>query len=179
MAETDISHIVQRFKNGERAAFTELVRIYQDRIYNLCAYMLNDIDEARDASQDTFIKAYKNLDRFKPKASFYTWLYRVAVNTCLDYRKRSYPEPLQQGSTIEDVPSSAASPEELYQSKEIASALQSALQRIPEKYRAAIVLKEIEGLSYEEIADTLQVSIGTVKSRIWRARYELRRLIKS
>jgi RNA polymerase sigma-70 factor, ECF subfamily len=177
MAETDISQIVQRFKDGERAVFTELVRIYQDRIYNLCAYMLNDSDEARDASQDAFIKAYKNLDRFKPDASFYTWLYRIAVNTCLDYGKRSYPKPLEKASALEDIPTPAASPEELYQSKEIASALQSALQRIPEKYRAAIVLKEIEGLSYEEIADTLQISVGTVKSRIWRARDELRRLI--
>lgn len=100
------------------------------------------------------------------------------MNTCLDYNKKSRPEPLELGSAFEDLPSSAPSPEELYESKEIARTLQAALQQIPEKHRAAIILKEIEGLSYEEIAETLQVVIGTVKSRISRARDELRVLLK-
>ncbi len=170
--------IVRRFKNGDLSVFNDLVHRYQDKIYNLCCYMLGDTVAAQDAAQDVFIKAYKNLDHFRPDASVYTWLYRIAVNTCLDYNKKSRPEPLELGSAFEDLPSSASSPEELYESKEIARTLQAALQQIPEKHRAAIILKEIEGLSYEEIAETLQVVIGTVKSRISRARDELRVLLK-
>ena len=178
MMDRNVLDIIERFKSGDQSAFTDLVQMYQDRIYNLCLYMLKDSGNARDAAQDAFVKAYKNLGNFMPKAAFYTWLYRIAVNTCLDYCKRSYPKPLEWESNLEEIPSAAASPEEVYEGKEVALALQSALARIPEKYRAAIVLKEIEGLSYEEIAETLHVAIGTVKSRISRARDELRRLMK-
>ena len=178
MAFADDGDLITRFKDGDLSAFEELVRKYQDRIYNLCRYMIQDAHDAQDAAQDVFLKAYENLKAFKPDASLYTWLYRIAVNTCLDYKKKSRPEQAEDESVIDDLASTEPSPEQRYQSKEIGQAIQAALQKLPEQLRAAIVLKEIEELSYEEIAEALDTSSGTVKSRISRAREELRRLLR-
>jgi RNA polymerase sigma-70 factor, ECF subfamily len=178
MAFADDGDLIARFKGGDLSGFEELVRKYQDRVYNLCRYMIQDTHDAQDAAQDTFLKAYQNLKAFKPDASLYTWLYRIAVNTSLDYKKKSRPEQAEDESVIDGLASTDASPEQRYQSKEIGQSIQLALQKLPEQLRAAIVLKEIEGLSYEEIADVLHKSIGTVKSRISRAREELRRLLQ-
>jgi RNA polymerase sigma-70 factor (ECF subfamily) len=167
--------LIERLQRGDRGAFEELVQKYQDRIYSLCRYTLKDAQDAQDAAQDVFIKAYKKLADFRPDTSFlYAWLYRIAVNTCLDYNKRSYPKPLEDDTFVENVASPDPSPEHLYQSKETGRFIHAALTKIPEKLRAAIVLKEIEALSYQEIAEILDTSIGTVKSRISRAREELR-----
>ena len=170
--------LVTRFKDGDHSAFEQLVLKYQDRIYNLCRYMLQDAEDARDAAQDTFLKAYAALKTFAPHASLYTWLYRITVNTCLDYGKKSRPEPFEDDSAIDNLPSTQPSPERLYQSKETACLIEGAIRKLNHKLRAAIVLKEIQGLSYEEIADALGTSVGTVKSRISRAREELRRLLQ-
>ena len=174
----DDRDLVTRSKGGDHAAFEQLVLKYQDRIFNLCRYMLHDQDDARDAAQDAFLKAYRGLKNYMPDSSFYTWLYRIAANTCLDYRKKSRPEPLGGESAYEELPSREPSPERLYQSKETGRAIEAVLRMLPKKLRAVIVLKEIEGLSYEETAEALQVSVGTVKSRISRAREELRRLLQ-
>ena len=151
---------------------------YKERVYNLCRYIINDTHDAQDAAQDVFIKAYRGLKAYNSDAGFYTWLYRIAVNTCLDYNKRSRPEALEE-SFVETVPSPNPSPERLLQSKETGRLIRSALRKLPEKLKTAIVLKEIEELSYEEIAEVLTTSVGTVKSRISRARVELRRLLKN
>jgi RNA polymerase sigma-70 factor (ECF subfamily) len=169
----DINLII-RFKDGDLSAFEELVRKNEDRIYNLCRYMLHDISDAQDAAQDTFIKAYKGLRDFRPDASFSTWLYRIAVNTCLDHQKKSRHDPLSGGVLSEELLSFDPSPEDQYQSKKTTEAIRTALQKLPEKLRSAIVLREIEELTYEEIALVLDTSVGTVKSRISRAREELR-----
>ena len=169
---------IKRFKRGEPSAFEEIVRRHQDRIYNLCRYMLQDSRDAQDAAQDAFVKAYTSLKGFKPDASLYTWLYRIAVNTCLDYKRKSRPEQAEDESVIDDLASTEPSPEQRYQSKEIGQSIQLALQKLPESLRTAIVLKEIEELSYEEIAAVLDTSLGTVKSRISRAREDLRRLLQ-
>ncbi len=178
MAFADDGELIARFKGGDLSGFEELVRKYQDRVYNLCRYMIQDPHDAQDAAQDAFLKAYQNLKAFKPDASLYTWLYRIAVNTCLDCKKKSRPEQAEDESVIDDLASTELSPEQRYQSKEIGQAIQAALQKLPEHLRAAIVLKEIEELSYEEIAAVLDTSLGTVKSRISRAREELRRLLQ-
>jgi len=175
--------IIDRFKKGDEAAFEELILKYQDRIYNLCRHMLGNTHNAEDAAQDTFVKAYRNLKNFKPESSLYTWLYRIAVNTCLDYKKRPFFESLfrksDKGDEFVSEPSSHwPSPERLYESKQIGLALHRSIRKLSPKLRTAIILKEIEGLSYEEIADILEVSIGTVKSRISRAREELKVLLK-
>ncbi len=170
--------LITRFKQGEISAFEELVRRYQDRVYNLCRYMVVDEDDARDAAQDTFIKACKGLKSYRPEAGFYTWLYRIAVNTCLDCKKQRRIRPAEDEAMIENVLSSDPSPEQLCESKETGRLIQAALAGLQEKLRTAIVLRELEELSYEEIADVLDVSVGTVKSRISRAREELRRLLR-
>ena len=178
-AFADDIDLIKRIEDGSRPAFEELVRKYQDKIYNLCCYMLHDPDTARDAAQETFLKAYSRLKDFRGECAFYSWLYRIAVNTCLDEKRKSHEvtDSMETTPAVEDIPSSGPSAERLYQSKETGRAIQAALQKLPEALRAAIVLKEMEGLSYEEIGDTLAISVGTVKSRISRAREELRRLL--
>ena len=171
---TEDINLIIRFKGGDLSAFEEFVRKNEDRIYNLCRYMLHDTQDAQDAAQDTFIKAYKGLQGFHPEASLSTWLYRIAVNTCLDHQKKSRHGPLSVEALSEDLLSSDPSPEDKYQSKKATEAIHTALQKLPEKLRSAIVLREIEELTYEEIALVLETSVGTVKSRISRAREELR-----
>jgi RNA polymerase sigma-70 factor, ECF subfamily len=175
--------LLDRFKNGDHAAFEELVLQYQDRIYNLCCHMLGNTHDAQDAAQDTFIKAYRNLAKFVPEASLYTWLYRIATNTCLDYKKTPFFESLLKTSDegdeyLAEQISHEPSPERLYESKQTGYALQKSLKLLSPKLRAIIILKEIEGLPYEKIAEVLDISIGTVKSRISRAREELRELME-
>ena len=175
----DDRHLIEQFNRDPKPAFKRIVEKYQDRIFNLCVYMLQHKEDAQDAAQDVFLKAFRSLGSFKREASLYTWLYRIGVNTCLDYKKKSRPELLEDDSFVDELPSAEPSPEQLYQSKEIGQAIQSALQKLPDSLRATIVLKEMEELSYEEIAETLQISIGTVKSRISRAREELRGLLQN
>ena len=145
--------------------------------------MLGNAHDAEDAAQDVFLKAFQALSKFQPEASLYTWLYRIAANTCIDYKRKPIWESLfgnsEEGERlVHDRASNEPSPEKLYQSKQINFALQESLGRLSPKLRAIIILKEIEELSYEEIADTLEISIGTVKSRISRAREELQKLLK-
>jgi RNA polymerase sigma-70 factor, ECF subfamily len=158
--------------------FEKFVRKNEDRIFNLCLYMLGNPQDAQDAAQDTFIKAYKGIKDFRPEASLYTWVYRIAVNTCLDHKKKSRHDPLKGEALSEQLETREPSPESRYHSKQNSEVLQTALQRLPEKLKSAIVLKEIEGLSYEEIALVLDIPIGTVKSRISRAREELKLILQ-
>jgi len=177
--------LIERFRAGDAAAFEELVRAYQDRIYNLCRYMLENDHDAEDAAQDVFIKAFRALHRFQPGAALYTWLYRIAVNTCLDRKRKPFFLSLfkaggkdDEGGIEYDIPSDSPSPEKLLESSRISQAIHDALRRISPKLRTVIVLKELEGLSYGEIAEVLDISEGTVKSRISRAREELRQLLE-
>jgi RNA polymerase sigma-70 factor (ECF subfamily) len=172
------SDLIERFKKGDLSAFEAIVLRYQDRIYNLCRYMLQDTQNAQDAAQDVFLKAYGALKDFRPGSSLYTWIYRIAVTTCLDYRRKFRREVLRGEPLTEDLPSDEPLPEQLYEAREIPDSIQQALQKLPEKLRAAIVLREIEELSYAEIAEVLHTSVGTVKSRISRAREQLRHLLK-
>jgi RNA polymerase sigma-70 factor (ECF subfamily) len=172
------SDLVKRFKNGDLSAFEEIIRKYQNRIYNLCRYMLQDPEDAQDAAQDVFLKSYRGLKSFRPNSLLYTWIYRIAVTTCLDYRRKSRRKAFRNEPLPEDLASGEHSPHQLYESRKITESVQMALQKLPEKLRAAIVLREIEELSYEEIAEVLHTSVGTVKSRISRAREQLRHLLK-
>jgi RNA polymerase sigma-70 factor (ECF subfamily) len=174
---------IKKNTNGDPTAFEDIVLAYQDKIYNLCRYMLGNAHDAEDAAQDAFLKAYQALPKFRPEASLYTWLYRIATNTCIDYKRKPVFESLfgasEEGERlIHDRASDAPSPERLYQSKQINQALQEGLAKLSPKLRAVIVLLEIEGLSYEEIAETLDISLGTVKSRVARAREDLKKSMK-
>ncbi len=183
MKKIDDTVILKRFKDGDSSAFQEIVLAYKNSIYSLCTYMTGDPVNAEDIAQDVFLKAYQNLKTFKPKASIYTWLYRIAVNTCIDYKRKVSFESMfrhQQHNEgiIENEPSRDPSPESLYGSRQTVTALKKALGKLSQKLKAVIIMKEVEGLSYEEIADTLDISIGTVKSRISRAREELKAIMK-
>ena len=176
----DIRHI-ENFKKGDPLAFGALVQKYQDRIYTLCRYMLESQDDAEDAAQDTFVKAFQGLKGFTPACSFYTWLYRIAINTCLDHKRKFSLRSLLFSAGAEDhldaFPSHDPSPETAYATQQSMLALQAALSRLSKKLRVVIVLKELEGFSYEEIAEVLDLSVGTVKSRLSRAREELKKII--
>ena len=150
------SWLVSRFKQGDAFAFDEIVLRYQDRIYNVCRGMLGNSHDAEDAAQEVFLKAFQSLGRFKPDAALYTWLYRIAVNTCLNFKKSPFSRLLKRlfddEEGLKELPSKSPSPEQTYESKQIGARLYAALGEIPYKLRIAIVLKELEGLSYEEIA---------------------------
>ncbi len=177
---TDDLAVITRFKNGEKQAFEEIVLKYQRRIFNLCMHMLANKQDAEDAAQEVFLKAYQALPRFRPDASLYTWLYRIAVNTCIDRKKIPILESLfgrsKEGEEVllHDRASEDPSPEALYESRQIDRAFHAGLRTLSPKLRAIIILKEIEELSYEEIAEALEISMGTVKSRIARAREVLK-----
>jgi RNA polymerase sigma-70 factor (ECF subfamily) len=175
--------LISSFKSGGKSAFETIIFNYQDRIYNLCRHMLGNAQDAEDAAQDTFLKAYQSLNDFKPNASLYTWLYRIAVNTCIDYRRRPFLESIFRRSDtgeekVIEYASTSPSPEREYESKQMGHALKKGLAQLSRKLRTVIILKEVEGLSYEEIADVVDISTGTVKSRISRAREELKKLMK-
>jgi len=140
--------------------------------------MLQDPQDAQDAAQDSFLKAYRGLSRFSPESSLYTWLYRIAVNTCLDYRRKSRRMRLKSEPLTEGLPSYEQSPHQLFESRQATESIQAALQKLPEKLRAAILLREMEGLTYAEMAEVLQTSVGTIRSRISRARAQLRHLLR-
>lgn len=175
--------LIARCQQGESALFEQLVLRHQDRIYNLCRRMLSQAQDAEDAAQDTFLKAYRNLGRFTPDTSFTTWLYRIAINTCLDRRKKPIWHSLFK-KTAEGEEFMLAelahgfTPERLYEAKQTGELVQACLAGLPVKLKAALVLKELEGCSYEEIAEALDVSLGTVKSRISRAREEMRQMMR-
>jgi RNA polymerase sigma-70 factor, ECF subfamily len=177
--EFDDIELISRFKKGERSAFDQLVLKYQDRIYTLCRYILGKPQDAEDAAQDTFVKAFQNLKRFTPTSSFYTWLYRIAVNTCLDHKRKASLRSIFFTAHAEEylvtIPSDNPSPETMYEGKQSMDALMAALSNLSKKLRVVIVLKDIDGLSYEEIAGILNLSVGTVKSRIFRARESLKK----
>jgi RNA polymerase sigma-70 factor, ECF subfamily len=173
----DETHLIGRFKDGDSSAFERIVLKYQDRIYNLCYYLLGNPHDAEDAAQEVFIKGFRKLKDFRPESSLYTWLYRIGVNTCLDHKRKLRSGPLNNDFLAENLPSTDPSPEGRYQSKLIGRAIQSALNQLSKNSRTIIVLKEIEGLSYEEISEVMDISVGTVKSRLSRTREELRSLL--
>jgi RNA polymerase sigma-70 factor, ECF subfamily len=174
--------LVERAKRGEVSAFEMLVVKYQRRIERLIARMVRDGDLVQDIAQETFIRAYRALPQFRGDSAFYTWLYRIAVNTAkkaLVDKKRDpvvlesalvSTEDGEEPSRAENELSDGETPEAMLASKEIAATVNAAIDALSEDLRQAIVLREIEGLSYEEIADVMNCPIGTVRSRIFRAR---------
>jgi RNA polymerase sigma-70 factor (ECF subfamily) len=160
--------LVQRYLTGDVEAFDELMRAHEDRVFGLCLRMLQDRDAALDATQDTFLTVFRKADRYRAEAAFSTWLYRVAMNTCYDHlrrRKRKKTEPLPDSHDPPDRASDSA-----LHAAELRPDLHKALLGLPDDFRSAVVLVDMEGLSLEQAADTLEVPIGTVKSRLFRAR---------
>ncbi|MEO5672090.1 MAG: RNA polymerase sigma factor RpoE [Ramlibacter sp.] len=188
-ADTDLM-LVERTVAGDQRAFELLVMKYQRRIERLIGRMVRDTDLVEDIAQETFIRAYRALAQFRGEAQFYTWLYRIAVNTAKKALGDLKRDPLvsenalrggdeeDETSAVENELTTAETPETVLAAKEIATAVNSAMEALPEDLRQAVTLREIEGLSYEEIAEVMNCPIGTVRSRIFRARESISAKIK-
>jgi RNA polymerase sigma-70 factor (ECF subfamily) len=178
MAIADEGQLVRRSQKGDLDAFNALVEAYQRQVYNLCLRML-DAAAAEDAAQEAFITAYRRLDSFRG-GSFRAWLLRIAANTCCDElrRRRSRPaaslEAALEARSPSDISSHLSGPEEEALRRELGRHLQQGLAVLPTEQRLAIILRDIHGLSYEELTEALGCSLGTVKSRIARARGRMR-----
>ena len=173
--------LVESAVAGDQKAFELLVIKYQRRIQRLIGRMVRDVDLVEDIAQETFIRAYRALAQFRGEAQFYTWLYRIAINTAkkalMDLKRNptvsenAYKsDDDDETSSVENELTSAETPDAVLASKEIAEIINAAMEALPEELRVAITLREIEGLSYEEIAEVMSCPIGTVRSRIFRAR---------
>jgi RNA polymerase sigma-70 factor (ECF subfamily) len=166
---------------GRTECFAELVRRYQDRLYNAVFRMLGSAEDAQDVVQEAFVNAYQALGSFKGEARFFTWLYRIAMNQAISWkRKRRVTARLELRHEENSQPldqSVGSQPAEALERAEEEEQLQRALARLSMEHRVVLVLKEIEGLKYEEIAEALRVPIGTVRSRLHRARVELREVL--
>lgn len=170
--------LVERVQRGDKKAFDTLVLKYQHKIVKLISRYVRDPDEVFDVAQESFIKAYRALANFRGESAFYTWLYRIAINTAKNHlvsQGRRPPEADIDVADAEQLDGAYAlkeigSPERMALKDEIGRAVQDAIEQLPEDLRTAIVLRELEGLSYEEIAEAMSCPIGTVRSRIFRAR---------
>ena len=174
--------ILELYREGGREeAFRLLVRSYQERLYWHIRRMVLDADDADDCLQNTFLKAWRSLENFRGDAQLYTWLYRIATNVCLDFLRSRSRKPTVSLSVEDDegeetqldVADESQSPELLLERSLTRDAVQRGLQALAPDYRQILLLREIQGLSYEEIADVLRIEVGTVKSRIFRARKRL------
>lgn len=179
-SERDIdAALVERVKQGDKKAFDLLVLKYQRKIVRLLSRMIRDQNEIEDVAQEAFIKAYKALDQFRGDSAFYTWLYRIAINTARNWIAQNSRRPSapnvnhhDEDETFNELDNLTDShnPESELVSREMATSVNSTIDALPEELRRAIVLREIEGMSYEDIALAMDCPIGTVRSRIFRAR---------
>lgn len=178
--------LVESARKGDRQAFGRLVERYQRRVYALAFGIVRQREDAWDVAQEAFVKAYRNLDRFEGTAAFYTWLYRITYNLAIDAlrekARRESPcldEPRKVEEALEkDGQAQATGPGEVAERRELAAVIETAMSRLSDKHRAIIVLREIEGLSYEEMAEVLGISKGTVMSRLFHARQNLQALLQ-
>ncbi len=189
MATDDLT-LVKRVRSGDQRAFKLLVERYQRKVYAVALGMLKDKEAAMDVSQEAFVKVYKYLDHFKGDSSFYTWLYRITANICIDHlRKRagSGGEHVEFDETVTSDMSEArigalgsrlgTNPQKSALRRELAEKIQEALAQVPEKHRAILLLREIEGMSYEDLARTLDIPKGTVMSRLFHARAKVQKIL--
>jgi len=179
MGERNIDQtLVARVQQGDKSAFDILVLKYQSKIIQLVNRYVHDPDEAMDVAQEAFVKAYRAIGRFRGDSAFYTWIYRIAINTAKNYLVASGRRPPAGDIDAQDAEQyegatglrEYATPERMLLKDEIEKTVASAIEELPDDLKTAITLRELEGLSYEEIAQTMECPIGTVRSRIFRAR---------
>ena len=172
------AQLVRRVQKGEKGAFDLLVLKYQHKIVNLVMRYVRDPDQALDITQEAFLKAYRALPRFRGDSAFYTWMYRIAVNTAKNYLAAQRRRPMDVELDLQDPEQfdlhaklrETDTPEGVTLSVELHETVERAIGALPEDLRTAIILRELEGMSYEEIAQTMECPVGTVRSRIFRAR---------
>jgi len=172
--------LVERHRHGDPAAFEEIFIRYQRMVFNVALRMSGSQDEAADLSQDVFLRIYRHVGRFKGRSSLKTWIYRVAINCCRSRNARWRPstQPLPEAEVLSQLQERRLTPERAALRSDAGRQIGRALRRLPSPYREAVVLRDIEGLSYLDIADVLKVRIGTVRSRIARGRERLRRIVE-
>lgn len=181
MTKDEELQIIRRARSGDTRAFETLVLENQKNVYNLALKMLGSEEDAKDAAQEAFLRAYRSLDSFHGDSRFSVWLYRTASNVCIDFlrRKKRRAEISMTVSNEEDgdseleIPDERFSPEAMLEKAERIRALREGLQKLPEEYRRILTLREIGGMSYEELAQVLELELGTVKSKLFRARKKL------
>jgi RNA polymerase sigma-70 factor, ECF subfamily len=178
--------LVQRTQDGDQDAYRVLVERYQGRIFAVAYGILHNREDAREVTQEAFIKAFRNLSGFRRDASFYTWLYRIAINLGIDFRRKAYRNRetgnLDEGRLGPDVvspitPRPVGNPGQTLERKELREKIRSAIDQLPDDQKTVIILREVEGLSYKEIADTMNCAEGTVMSRLFYARKKLQVLL--
>jgi RNA polymerase sigma-70 factor (ECF subfamily) len=187
---SSVEALVARAKQRDYAAFEQLIRLYKDRIYNYVSRMLHDPTEAEDIAQETFIRAFQSLPHFRGVSSFQTWLYRIAGNLAIDAARRrkrrdsqsvSLDEPLnaQDGEVVRDVPDPRHGPAGMAEVNQLQGEVLKAIAELSPKLRPVIVLYDLQGLSYQDIAEVLGCPLGTVKSRLFNARAQLKEKLES
>ena len=182
-----IKERIQQVRDGDQRAFEDIVEFYKDKVFQLCYRMLGDRYEAEDVAQEAFLRAYVNIHTFQMNRKFSTWLYRIATNLCIDRIRKEKPDFYLDAAVAgtegldmySQIPSAEKLPEEELENLELKERVQLEIQKLPEKYRAAIVLKYVDELSLKEISEILHLPIGTVKTRIHRGRDALRKSMQS
>lgn len=176
------SDLVRRAQEGDRDAFRELVQKYQRKVYSISYGMLKNNDDALDVSQEVFVKVFRYLEKFNHQSSFYTWLYRITVNMCIDHIRKNkrvrnveYDDRISHSGDVEGdehiLPSTLGlNPDKVYGRKELREKMLEALDTLSEKHRVILIMREVDGMSYEEMAEALDISKGTVMSRLFHAR---------
>ncbi len=181
------SELIKRAKEGKDEFFEMLISRYEKKIYNLAYRFLNNEQDAIEVLQETLIRAYRFIKKFQERSSFYTWLYRIAMNVALRKLKRRSKEEkvISLDQTVpgyedipQEIPDETQNPELIYERKELQKAIRKALEEVPEVYRSVVLLKDVEGLSNKEIAEILKLTVPAVKSRLHRGRLFLREKLK-
>ena len=178
----DDQRLIADCLQGRTAAFGELITRYQDRLYNTAYRLMDNAEDARDVVQEAFLNAYQSLRSFKGDSLFFTWLYRIAVNTAISLKRKQKPvlrlHSGVEGQSVEPAdPSQAIQPGHALEMAEEERRVHEALSRLSEEHRAVLIMKDMEGQKYEEMAEILEVPIGTIRSRLHRARLELRDIL--
>ena len=184
LIKTEINdyRLVQRVQKGDKKSFDLLVLRYQQRVTAVVGRYNLSSDEIKDITQETFIKAYRSIDRFRGESKFYTWLYRIAINSTKNHliaKSRRPPDVDIDVSEITSLLQSTTGPESEFEAERLDQVVQTAISKLPQELKVAMIMREYEGMSYEDISSIMECPIGTVRSRIFRAREAIEREIKS
>ena len=178
----DETKLIDQVLQGDNDAFAQLVEAYQDRVYGLCLRMVSDREDAQDLAQEAFVRAWRGLKFYKHEAAFSTWLYRLTSNVCIDFlRQKKRRSALSLTSAEEeeqiDIPDPSPQPEELVMQQQRKEAVAEAMSQLEDEFRLVLTLRVVQERSYEEIAEIMDLKVGTVKSRLARAREKLRKIL--